>query len=46
MRGGFQLPVLWKSRWRRSRLVILAVILPLLAWVVFFLITHVKITFK
>ena len=39
-------PVLWKSRWRHSRMVILAVILPLLAWLIFFLITHVKITIK
>jgi len=39
-------PVLWKSRWRHSRLLILAIILPLLAWAIFFLITHVKITFK
>jgi len=39
-------PVLWKSRWRRSRLLILAVIVPLLLWLIFFLITHVKITVK
>jgi len=39
-------PVLWESRWRHSRVVILAVIVPLLAWLIFFLITHIKISVK
>ncbi len=37
-----QAAIPWKGNWRRSRLIILAIAVPLVAWLVFFLVTHLR----
>jgi serine/threonine-protein kinase len=41
-----QAVVHWRSHWRRSRVVILCILLPLLVWLIFFLVRHVHITIR
>lgn len=39
-------PAPWQSRWRRSRLVILAVVVPLVIFLLFFILSHLNVQWK